>query len=144
MGKIMHGTLRKHSGFSLIELMITVAVVAILASIALPAYQEQVAKSKRAEGKSALLRAAQSLERYYTSNTTYAAPALSDAGINSYSGDVGADSAYTIAFGLPAASATGFTLTATPTFTDANCGVLSITNTGVKTESGSKDVAYCW
>jgi type IV pilus assembly protein PilE len=129
------------SGFSLIELMITVAVVAILASIALPAYQEQVAKSKRAEGKSALLRAAQSMERYYTSNNTYAAPALSDAGISSYSGDSG-ESAYNIT--LPAATATTFTLTATPTFTDANCGVLSITNTGVKTETGSKDVAYCW
>ncbi|MGH9960023.1 MAG: type IV pilin protein, partial [Pyrinomonadaceae bacterium] len=110
----MHRTLSKLRGFTLIELMITVAVVAILASIALPSYLEQVRKSKRAEGKSALLRAAQNMERYYTSNNTYNAT-LTAAGISAYSADSSTDSAYAI--DLPVATATAFTVRATPAFT---------------------------
>ncbi|MGH9960787.1 MAG: type IV pilin protein [Pyrinomonadaceae bacterium] len=135
--------LSKLRGFTLIELMITVAVVAILASIALPSYLEQVRKSKRAEGKSALLRAAQNMERYYTNNNTYNAPSLAAAGIPAYSGDSAAESSYTITL---AGTATGFTLTATPAsgFADPKCNVLTITNTGQKTESGSGTLADCW
>lgn len=137
----MHRTLSKLRGFTLIELMITVAVVAILASIALPSYLEQVRKSKRAEGKSALLRAAQNMERYYTNNNTYNAT-LTAAGISAYSGDSSTDSAYAI--DLPVATATAFTVRATPAFTDPKCNVLTISNTGQKTESGSGTLADCW
>ncbi|WP_036256498.1 type IV pilin protein [Spongiibacter marinus] len=55
-------------GFTLLELMITVAIVAILASIAYPSYQEQVAKSRRNEATNALMVGAQALERYYSAN----------------------------------------------------------------------------
>lgn len=58
-------------GFTLIELMITVAIIAVLASIAYPSYQEQIAKSRRNEATNTLMVAAQALERYYSANGRY-------------------------------------------------------------------------
>ncbi len=61
----------RFSGFTLIELMIAVMIIGILAAVAYPSYQDSINKSRRAEGKSALLKAAQVLERWYTDNNTY-------------------------------------------------------------------------
>ncbi len=58
-------------GFTLIELMIAVAIVGILAAIAYPSYQEQVRKGRRADAMAQLVTLAQAYERYYTSNNTY-------------------------------------------------------------------------
>ncbi|AVS78597.1 prepilin-type cleavage/methylation domain-containing protein [Paracidovorax avenae] len=58
-------------GFTLIELMITVAVVGILAAIAYPSYREYVSKSRRAEAKTILLSAQQWMERFYSENYRY-------------------------------------------------------------------------
>jgi type IV pilus assembly protein PilE len=60
-----------HKGFTLIELMITVAIVGILASIAYPSYREYVAKSRRAEARTVLLAAQQWMERFYSENYRY-------------------------------------------------------------------------
>ena len=67
-------------GFTLIELMIALAIAAILASVAYPSYLSQVAKGRRADGKQALLELAQKLERFYTERGTYAGAALGGAG----------------------------------------------------------------
>lgn len=64
---------RSSQGFTLIELMIVAAVIAILAAIAYPAYTGQLLKSQRAQGKAALMRAAQLLERSFTQNGAYPA-----------------------------------------------------------------------
>src|SRR5690606_15122717 len=66
--KTMQPDRRAQRGFTLLELMITVVVVAILASVAYPSYTDFVVRSKRAEGKAALLDAAQALERHFTNN----------------------------------------------------------------------------
>ena len=66
-----HTTYSNQRGFTLIELMITVAVVGILAAIAYPSYQEFVAKSKRAGGKAVLSMGQQWMERFYTENFSY-------------------------------------------------------------------------
>jgi type IV pilus assembly protein PilE len=58
-------------GFTLIEVMIVAAIVAILAAIAYPSYQDSVRKSRRADAKSILLQAGQFMERFYTENFCY-------------------------------------------------------------------------
>jgi len=142
--------MKSFSGFTLIELMVVVAVIAILVGVAYPSYQDHVRKAKRAEGKTALLKAAQVLERYYSDNNTYVvdiAPLFGlGAGATVYSGENSADakSAYTITV----AAATGscllvncFLVTATPNpasgYADSDCGNLTLTSTGVRCWSTS-------
>lgn len=68
-------------GFTLVELMIAVAVVGILATVALPSYQAHVAAARRTDAKSALLAAAQAMERYYTERGTYVGATLGTTGL---------------------------------------------------------------
>ena len=134
------GHARKVRGFTLLELMIVVAILAILSTIAYASYQNQIIKSRRSAATTCLQERAQFMERYYTTNLTYAgaaAPAQCGPDLNPF---------YTIAFsGTPAAKT--FVITATPQAgqtADATCGTLSINAQGVRTKSGSGTVADCW
>lgn len=145
--------MRRQRGFTLIELMIAVVVIALLAAIGFPSYQEYIKRGKRAEGKGALMRAAQQLERFYSLNNCYpsgtancgnagsSAAALTAAGINAFSGDSAAASAYNLSV---TTTAQAFTLTATPTFTDDKCGNLTLANTGAKGKTGTESLQNCW
>lgn len=136
----MHKAYRSTAGFSLIELMIVVAVLAILAAIAYPAYSEFIVKSRRTAAAACLQQNAQFMERYYTTNLSYAGapdPQLCDPDLNGF---------YNISFsGTPAART--FTIQAVPTGRqpDGTCGTLTINQQGVRTESGSAaSAAECW
>jgi type IV pilus assembly protein PilE len=148
---------RTGEGFTLIELMIVVAVIALLAGVALPSYNESVRRGKRAEGRNALLKVAAVQERYFTANGTYATTTqLKTAlGITSdiYSGDAGtpngnAGSPYVITSAACSGGtvATCYVLSADPNapFADTRCGTLTYANTGAKGESGTESVEYCW
>lgn len=80
---------RKEQGFTLIELMITVAIVGILAAVAYPAYTDQVRKGRRAECRSGLLQSMQQQERYYSQFNKYIdfAKGATSAKTKSFSGD---------------------------------------------------------
>ncbi len=140
--KIQNGHARIR-GFTLIELMIVVAVVGILASIAVPSYLQYLERGRRAEGRAALEAAAQMMERFYSINNSYPAT-LAAAGINATS-ETGR---YTIA--APAAGATGalatsYILTASPTgWVDANCGNLTLDSSGARGRSAGAMTVQAW
>jgi len=134
--------LARARGFTLIELMIVVAVVAILGTIAYPSYVDQVRKSRRAQAKADLVEYAQMAERSHTTNNTYANFRFSNGGTTIQSPREGGTAYYTVS--IQAAQGT-FTLTAAPQGTQAKdkCGTLTVNQANVKTPSASS-AAGCW
>jgi len=130
-------------GFSLIELMIVVAVIGILAAIAYPSYQDQIVKSRRAEGKAKLLEVAQALEKCKTLYGSYDNANCAAHGVVT-GGKTQPSASGFYAVSATATSATAFTLQAVPTPTDAVCGTLTLDQTGTKGESGTGTVPDCW
>jgi type IV pilus assembly protein PilE len=110
-------SLRRDSGFTLIELMIVVAAIAILAAIAIPSYQDQVRKSRRAEAKANLQDVQMLMERYRVDHPSYGTFTIPAGKNTKY---------YNLA--IAAADATSYTLTATPVSPQDvdTCGTLSL------------------
>ena len=164
-------TTTKQLGFTLLELMITVAIVGLLVAIALPSYRNYVLRGHRAEGRAAILDLMQQEERYSTQNNCYlgftnsggtataSAPSptsacggvtASSVPFKTYSGDNLGVSYY-----LLSASSCGSGLsiqdcvqvTATPVASDPEVGNISLTSTGTKSCSGTTyttDPTKCW
>lgn len=125
---------RLQRGFSLLELMIAVAVVAILAAIAYPSYQSHLISSRRASAQSHLMDIAQREQQYFLDTRSYA----SDLETLSMTTPSDVSSYYTITIAISSAPPT-FTATATPVTgtLQASDGALSIDNTGTKTSSNN-------
>jgi len=147
--------MKQNSGFTLIEILIAVVIVAILASVAVPAYIEQVAKAKRADAQGALLGLAQSMERFFTENNTYCGSDADGVVGTCVDGDVpgifatqvptdGGDPYYNLT--ITTTTATNYTLTATRTGSmarDANCGDYTLNSVGQMNHTGGNARDYC-
>jgi len=122
------------NGFTLIELMIVVAVVGILAAIAFPSYVEYVDRARRSDAQGALLGLANAMERHHTANNSYLGAGNPNTGAPSIFPDEvpndGNDKYYDLT--ITAANATSYTVRATPKNAQAGDGILELTSTGIK------------
>lgn len=147
---------RLNSGFSLIELMIVVAIIGILAGIAYPAYTSSILKGKRAEARTALMELMQQQERFMTqtnsycafsntSGTTAAVAGCDTVPFKTFSGDNAANAAYYLsADACPSSTiAECVRVSASPIKSDPEAGTLQILSTGTKTCTGTK-ISVCW
>jgi type IV pilus assembly protein PilE len=135
---------RRPTGMTLIELMIAVAIVAILTAIAYPAYQRYVARTHRDAAAACLSQYAQFMEQFYTANMRYngagfVAPSLGCRQENSLA------TRYTVQLRPNSNTASAYVIEAIPTQVQtaaesAQCGTLTITNTGARTPANVE----CW
>jgi len=135
----------KHStrmvGFTLIELMIVVAIIGILAAVAMPAYTSYIARANRADARTQLLQVAQFMQRFYVANDSYSQDRAGNGVLSQAPGNLlhsPADSTALYDLAIPTAdlSDSAFTLQMVPVtgskMENDECGTFTLTSTGVR------------
>lgn len=148
--------MKRAGGFTLIDLLIVLAIVVVLAAIAYPSYAGFVTKTRRIEGQIALIEAVQQQERFYTRNNTYIRFSSDSSDEQEkrfkwFSGSAAATSAYELSARACAGrelsqcvevQATPGTAKVNANFSDADCQTLTLNSAGEKTTSGRS--TRCW
>ena len=144
---------KNKKGFTLIELMIVVAIVAILLMVALPSYQQQIRKTRRSLGRAELMEVMARQEQFFLDHRRYAG-ALTDLGypaspyaIDTDANDgpiAAADRIYLIDITTLSRSFTLFAIPQLSQSPDRLCGTLSLTSIGLKAATGSGSASECW
>lgn len=158
MSRSSNRVVTKQAGYTLIEVMIVVVIIALITMIAVPSYLEHTARARRAECKAFLLDVVSKQERFYTLYASYTTtPFLSggctgeacglgyqDGGSGVLTSENGLCTVAIAGTNCDGALCRGFTLTGTPLTEDELCTSLTITNTGVRGATGTGTTEACW
>ena len=142
----LHTCCSKQAAFTLIEVMIVVAIIGILAAVAYPSYRDYIAKARRGDAITVLMENAQWMERYFTQNNTYLNGAANPTLPLLEAPKDGTSKYYDITFSGTNTQTT-YTLLATPKGGMASdaCGTFTLTEAGVKgTSGGTISSQLCW
>lgn len=145
--------MRRQKGFTLIELMVTIAIIGIVAGIAYPSYLKSMQKGRRADAKGAITQATQAMERCYSTYGKY-----NDANCPEIaaltSGFPSPKGYYTISFVTPSTDDTGTTYKVTATAisggaqaNDTGCTIMALSSTGAQisgSNTSTSDTGSCW
>lgn len=132
-------TLNQHSGFNLIELLITVSIIGILISLTVPIYSGYRLYEERIEAETALVKLAGLLEDYFTNNHTYQNASFEKLGLSQFA----ANQHYHLL--MSELSDDNFTIEAEPILNqDPHCGTLLLNALGEKGIKGKGTIAECW
>ena len=139
--------MKKNAGFTLLEVLIVVAIIGILAVVAYPSYRDHVLRSGRSDGIAAIIAVQMAQERLRASCAQYAANlgGADNCGTSTVrAGSTSPEGLYTI--GISGASGNGYTVTATPQgkqATDTACNPITLTVSAAN-PNGAKGNADCW
>jgi type IV pilus assembly protein PilE len=135
-------------GFTLVEVIVVVAIIGILAAIAVPSYNEYVRRSQRAEARTVLLEAAQFMQRFYSAHDRYDATRDgTGVALPAALQKAPASGGTRYAISLAAVSTTAYTLQAAPTgsMSGDKCGTFTLTSVGRKdVKEATASAAECW
>ena len=142
--------MQKVRGFTLVEALVVLAIVAILASIAVPSYTESVNRARRSDAKAFLMQLASDQESFYAQNFSYANSILAANQLD-YDDLLSPESNYTAALTVqPAGCEAGveacrtYSFTLTPAFVDNRCTTLTLEGNGTRDSTGTGTVGDCW
>lgn len=134
--------MKRLRGFTLIELMVVVVIIAVLAAVAIPMYGKYAFRARRADGQDLLQRISMAQERFYATHNKYGT--LADIGFENPA--ISEKGYYSVSLAFPGNNSLKFLATAAPLGAQQNddCASLTVNNAGVRDATGSTTNGKCW